>query len=584
MKKETLIRLFVVLTCTMSMTAWSQLALPTPVASASTGHMGLALPASEVVLDSLPQAQPGSGQPLRYHDVMDGLTEQQREARRQSAAFGTTGASRGTFEPASSTTAGDSVSALKSFAGAGENGSTPSDMALAVGPTYVLQAVNDSILITDKNGVIQSGYPKTAQSFFGLASTTYVTDPRAFYDWGNARFVVIMLEETLAASGNQGYLLLAVSKTNDPRGAWYNYGATFQIGATGECPDYPTLGNDHTPWIGSAKGGIYIGINQFSNCSSSGSFIQNYMFLLPKTSLYTGAGYSYWAQYGFNVGGTLVDTIQPMNVTAASHNPAAEFMVNSYNLKFGGGQCSTGCNGLVVWAISNPFGFISGGPGPEITGTTLGTTHTYKLSTGGDEPGCNNCIETLDTRISGSVQYSAGSIFGSLETQDPNFQTGENSPIWFEVHPVLGASDARCVGTYANACPVIASAALRQEDCFVCGGWASHGSAFFGTLQPDPENNLVMVYNYTSQSSYPGTAYTSRRVSYGDGLMNGAGIYLANGAAYYNQGRWGDYTATAVDLNSSLNPYMWFSGMYSDANGNWATQIGKAGYTAPNQE
>jgi len=82
---------------------------------------------------------------------------------------------------------------------------------------------------------------------FGLPSTEYLTDPRAFYDSTNGRFVVIELDETCHfCAGNLGYLLLAVSQTSNPTGAWFNYGWVIQIGNKDECPDYPSLGNDST--------------------------------------------------------------------------------------------------------------------------------------------------------------------------------------------------------------------------------------------------------------------------------------------------------------------------------------------------
>jgi len=46
--------------------------------------------------------------------------------------------------------------------------------------------VNNYVAVYDKSGNLQSGFPKAADTFFGLASGTYTTDPRAFYDWDSA--------------------------------------------------------------------------------------------------------------------------------------------------------------------------------------------------------------------------------------------------------------------------------------------------------------------------------------------------------------------------------------------------------------
>jgi hypothetical protein len=88
-----------------------------------------------------------------------------------------------------------------------------------------------------------------------------------------------------------------------------------------------------------------------------------------------------------------------------------------------------------------------------------------------------------------------------------------------------------------------------------------------------------MVFNFSSTTAYPGLAYTSRRVSYGDNLMHDPGIYLRTGQAQYNQFRWGDYTGTSPDLTGG--PFMWFSGMFSNSVGNWSTGIGRNGFISP---
>ena len=117
-----------------------------------------------------------------------------------------------------------------------------------------------------------------------------------------------------------------------------------------------------------------------------------------------------------------------------------------------------------------------------------------------------------------------------------------------------------------------------------CGGLSDNGSAYYATLQPDPENNVVMVFEYSTDVAYPGVVFTSRRATYGDSLMNGVGIYLEPGFAFYNQSRWGDYTATAPDLTIAPLPLMWFAGMYADGGGNWGTAIGGARYKFPTDE
>jgi hypothetical protein len=200
----------------------------------------------------------------------------------------------------------------------------------------------------------------------------------------------------------------------------------------------------------------------------------------------------------------------------------------------------------------------------------VATSHNYSFPPQASEPGCTvaegPCLDTNDVRISGQVKYHAGELFGSFNTGVSG--TSVAGPIWFEVHPVLNTSG------------VITSAEERQEDCFVCGGWASNGSAWFATVQPDGENNLVMVFDFSSDAAYPGTVYTGRRVTLSDSLMNGVGSYLVGGSSTAS-GRWGDYTATAPDLTITNAPLMWFAGQYTASSGSWGTAIGAAQFGVP---
>ena len=552
------------------------------------GGQAVNVPAARVVnLGALPQAtaaQLAPGHPILR--PLNGLTDAQYEALKSEVAKRgkpqLTGASP---SPRGANSGILSVGGSAGFFGLDESncgGCRPPDMALAVGENFAVQMVNSAIIVMDKKGNVQGGFPKGTDTFFGLPGGTYTSDPRGFYDWVNHRFVFVMLTESNPFSGtNTGSLLIAASQTYDPRGGWNLY--ELQIGGSGICPDYPTLGHDSNNWgPGATRGGFYVGINQFgggTHCSDATSFTQNYLFLIPKDPVYSGAGFSYWVQFGFSFGGLLVDTLQPANMTDRSNKPPAVFVTNSFNINYGGGQCSasaTSCNGLVVWSVTNPFGFLNPTPtNPVFAGVGMGTAHNYGLPPNADEPNgvggvCAHCVDTGDTRISGQVKYNAGELFGSLETAVSG--SVEAEPIWFDVHPVTDINGN------------ITAAEERQEDCFVCGGLSDNGSAYYATLQPDPENNVVMVFEYSTDVAYPGVVFTSRRATYGDSLMNGVGIYLEPGFAFYNQSRWGDYTATAPDLTIAPLPLMWFAGMYADGGGNWGTAIGGARYKFPTDE
>jgi hypothetical protein len=208
-----------------------------------------------------------------------GMTEEQYKAAKAAAArpiLGSSNAEHGGAPLGSAGLKSQTPGAIKGWLAQVENGSTPSDMALAVSQKWVVQAVNSSIAIYDKNGTVQAGFPKALASFIP-GSSGDLGDPRAFYDWSANRFVVVVDDFT------NGVMYVAASRTSDPRGAWWIYGlapwGTANCRATNAiCPDFPQVGFDDQT--------IYVGVNLFL---PNGGFTDE-VLVLPKAKIYAGAG------------------------------------------------------------------------------------------------------------------------------------------------------------------------------------------------------------------------------------------------------------------------------------------------------
>lgn len=442
--------------------------------------------------------------------------------------------------------------------GYGCSGYYPPDQGLAVNQSYVFEMVNACVAVYDKAGNLQAGFPKSLNAFFGLPATAFTFDPRVLYDWLNNRFIAIA---SRYGSSIAPQILVAVSKTSNPLGGWYIYNLKGAAGTgVGDLADFPEVGQDRLAF--------YISFNYFQ---SAANFIDARVMILPKGQMYAGSSLSYEYWYGLNVGGTAVDSVEPANEFSPSDKPRAEFLVNSFNGNFGGGQCSTSaCNGLVVWAISNPLAH-GGATFSELSGFVVGTANNYSLPPAASQIGCNNCIDTGDVRISGGVTYHAGSVFGSLNTASAS--APGSHVLWFEIKPTLSDNGSSCGST--NLCPDINGAAIANEDCYLCG---YSGDWYYATLQPDLENNVTMVFHYSlAGSEPPSVAYTSRRVTQTPNTMHDSGVYLVNPIADYIVGaaprRWGDYSATAPDL-SGPSSQVWFAGEFSNPAGVWRTAIG----------
>ena len=447
----------------------------------------------------------------------------------------------------------------------------PSDHALAVGPTYVVQVLNECIGVTDKNGVVQTGFPKSLQTFFGAAGSIF--DPRAVWDPYRSRYIITAID------GAKWFI--AMSKTSNPvTGGWWIYTIpnTLLGLQSNDFVDFDTLGQD--------KDVVYAGATIFPAAGG----VANRMMFLPKAKMASGQALgTFYYGLNFTYNGLQLDSIQPANHSFSTDYPRAGFLVASLNINYGGGQCVNGCNGLVVFAVSNAL--YPAGIGVQITTAFVPTTYTYIMPPNALQPGCSDptalcALDTGDTRISGEVTYAKGLLWGSLNTK----RSGNNTAtvLWFTLRPYLNDGNAACTGTYLYKCAQITGADILNEDCYFCGGRANNGSEFYGVPVVDAEGNATMVANYSDSVYYPTTYYVSRRVTQAKNSMHDIGLQLALGQGFYysldnySRNRWGDYTAAQIEGNT----YFWFGGQYSKLYGGsyiWGTKIGRNAFTARNQ-
>ena len=436
---------------------------------------------------------------------------------------------------------------------------TPSDMGIAAGGSAVLQVVNSCITVKSKTtGKNLPGYPKSLGQF--LACGCFPFDPRLTYDVITGHYIL-----TADASPT---IYLAVSATSNPAGLWYVYSFNFDQG-TGNFADFPTLGYD--------REAIYIGINDFIN----GGGFTNELWVINKAQAESGIPPTWYDWFGIclntSLGCEQLDSLQPMNLAGPYDQPRAEYVVSSFNgstaAGVGCGTLSAPCNALMVLSFSGTW------TTPTFSGAVVGTPATYAYPTAADEAFCAGCVDTGDMRVTGNVQYMGGSLYPTLTT---SIGGAENTTLTFEVHPF--------VNTAANA-QIIGAAIPNAMEYGDFGGVGTNGSAYYGTVQPNTDGDLTMVFAYSDDNSYPGVAYISHRTSTPYFTWNSladSGFYLKAGQVYYNEGRWGDYSGTAIEYNSKTHQVnTWFSGMFSSnvpgITNSWSTAIGYNAFSDPTQ-
>jgi hypothetical protein len=261
--------------------------------------------------------------------------------------------------------------------------------------------------------------------------------------------------------------------------------------------------------------------------------------------------------YGFDkftANGVLLDTVQPVE-NEASSGPGAGLLIGSFNGKGDGTHdCfSTACSGLVVWAIANP-----GTSSASATGVMASTSISCIDPPLADDPGCTGCIETLDTRISGTPVYQSGLISFALESAINNGTRNVPGIFWGQVQPTISGGK-------------ITGASVTLNGTFAFSG---DRAASFGALMATKTGNLLMVFDTMSSALNPSIMYATRLTTDIGGFE--AAKYLKKGLAPTNNSRWGDYEATSYDGTATNN--VWFAAQYSGLNADWATFMGKVNF------
>src|SRR5215469_2898382 len=128
------------------------------------------------------------------------------------------------------------------------NGVFPPDTNMAVGPNDILQVVNFSFAIYNKQGGTLLA-PETLGTLWQGSGTQCDPnvdpaanggDPVVLYDEAANRFVVTQLAYPQLVLGSGGYHeCIAVSQTGDPTGAWFRYDFNF---SSDTLNDYPKWG------------------------------------------------------------------------------------------------------------------------------------------------------------------------------------------------------------------------------------------------------------------------------------------------------------------------------------------------------
>ena len=405
----------------------------------------------------------------------------------------------------------------------------PPDTNGAIGINNFVEFINGGYAVYDRNGA-RSAFTTDSQFWrnAGVSAALVnqgLSDTRVKYDPGSQRWFAA--EITTSSVSNS--VLLAVSKTSNPLDGWNS--TSYNVAGGSTFNDYPTLNID--------ANAVYIGSNDFT--SSSGGFKGVTLSSIPKSSLLgvapTTAGIATFTQANSAMGFT------PQGIT-------------NYGTGYTGSKViavsATAFNKVQVTAINNT----------AAAGATLGATQVITVAHDGNgtlarQPNGSRIIDTLDDRISGTVQQVGNRIYATNAFNDgnqgSNTAPGFNSVHWMVIDATTGA---------------LLQEGLLQD--------ASH-DYFQPSIAANENGDVVIGYNKSGAnmniSSFAAIGHTAAGVlSFTDDVLLATSA-VGNYTDGFNSppSRWGDYSATMVDPTDS-NVFWTIQELASDAR-NFGTQI-----------
>jgi len=457
-------------------------------------------------------------------------------------------------------------SPFESFEGSPNNcGCFPPDTNGDVGPNNYVQTVNAQYQVWDKSGTSQLGpiNINTIWSGFGGDCQTHNNgDPVVLYDHLADRWLISQFAFNLGANG-QGHQCIAISTSGDPTGTWNRY--DFQIGDH-VLNDYPHFG----VW----PDAYYMTTNQFDPGTFGWKGAGELAFERDQMLNGQPAQSVYFQSFPINqcFGGMLPSDLDGAAPPAGTPNYYLEMDDDTFG-------CPSGSNDNVkIWEFhvdwttpgNSTFG-INGQPNVLLDTAPFDSDLCGYSGNCMKQPNTATGLDPLSDRLMHRVQYRTFGTYATLVTSHTVDANGADRGgiRWYEFRktpPLVGGS---------------------QWAIFQQGTWSPDSeSRFVPSAAMDSAGNIAVSYSVSSTTVFPSIRYAARLSSdpLGD-LSQGeteliAGTGSQTGVDSNGRGRWGDYSAIAVDQTAGsqggVDCDFWMTTEYIQTTGGapWKTRVG----------
>ncbi|MFN2505054.1 MAG: Ig-like domain-containing protein, partial [Acidimicrobiales bacterium] len=417
----------------------------------------------------------------------------------------------------------------------------PPDPTGEAGPNHYVQAVNRSIGVFSKTGVMAPGFPKRLRDvwagFGGVCETQTRGDPILLYDQLADRWTVSQFAEE---NGFRGpfFQCIAVSATGDPTGSYHRYAFFYD---DTEINEYPKL----AVW----PDAYYMSVDEFTGSLANSTGTGLVAFERDKMLAGLPA-----AQVQFEIPPHLFSLL-PSDVDGSTLPPPGS---PNYFVSLEQGPAD-GPASLEVWKFHVDFA----NPGAStLTGPVALPIPQFQQVCGYLE----SCIPQPNT-LARLHSFSHTVMFRAAYR---NFGTHE-SIVFNHTVDVNGADHAGVrfyeVRGLGAAVPVVA-----QQGTYAPDG----DNRWMGSVAMDRVGNLAVGYSVASAQTFPSVRYTGRLASDPPDALTRSEQSLVEGSGSQTAepGRWGDYSHMSVDPVDDCT--FWYTHEYYARTSQlgWRTRIG----------
>jgi flagellar hook capping protein FlgD len=399
----------------------------------------------------------------------------------------------------------------------------PPDIGGAVGLTKVMEAFNNNYRIRDKATGATISTVGTATFWSAVVAPSErlsLTDPRTVYDPYNNRWIAVMQTVT----SNAGKLLLSVSQTSDPSGAWYQYSYD-----TGARLDFPIIGFNKN-WISisinrySIAGAFQRGINLVVNYPQArvGTFQATLFTMAANTGFCTAPSVTY---------STTQDTL--FLVTHLS-SAGATYQVD----RITGTAAAPAYTAAVGGALTRP-----GGGWVQPSGNQLPQSAP---NVGSSACGATPCpMEIQDAQVRSAPVYRGGKLYYTQTIGLPTSGMTHSAVQWTKLNATTGA--------FMDGGRIDDPTATSTNG----GKWYAYPH-----IAVNGVGDFLIGYTQCSSIQHPSAGYSMHYAADAAGTVRDPFVYKV-GEDYYHKtfstatgrNRWGDFSTAQVDPSDDTK--MW---------------------------